>query len=82
MSALARLLVNERTRDLETPVRRRFDLYDLDLAGRAQAFQKHAAGGVAVNKALATSGLLAAARGRSLRVRKKLLKDIFFMEKR
>ena len=33
--------------------------YPLDLAGRAQAFQKLVAGGVAVNEALVTSGLMA-----------------------
>lgn len=36
-----------------------FDRYPLDLAGRAQAFQKLVAGGVPVTEALATSGLLA-----------------------
>ena len=44
---------------LETEVGLKFDSYPLDLAGRAQAFQKLVAGGVAVNEALATSGLLA-----------------------
>ena len=56
---LARLLETELSDKLETPVRLRFDNYPLDLAGRAQAFQKLVAGGVAVNEALATSGLLA-----------------------
>ena len=56
---LARLLEAELTAKLETDVRLRFDLYNVDLAGRAQAFQKLVAGGVAVNEALATSGLLA-----------------------
>ena len=56
---LARLLEHELTAKLETPVALRFDRYPLDLAGRAQAFQKLVAGGVAVNEALATSGLLA-----------------------
>ena len=36
-----------------------FDAYPLDLAGRAQAFQKLVAGGVSVTEALATAGLLA-----------------------
>ena len=31
----------------------------LDLAGRAHSFQKYVAGGVAVNEALAVSGLMA-----------------------
>ena len=56
---LARMLERELTDKLETPVRLRFDNYPLDLAGRAQAFQKLVAGGVAVTEALATSGLLA-----------------------
>ena len=56
---LARLLEYELTVKLETDVRLKFDNYPLDLAGRAQAFQKLVAGGVAVNEALATSGLLA-----------------------
>lgn len=56
---LARLLEVELSAKLETPIRLRFDLYNVDLAGRAQAFQKLVAGGVAVNEALATSGLLA-----------------------
>ena len=56
---LARLLEAELEAKLETQVRLRFDLYNVDLAGRAQAFQKLVAGGVAVTEALATSGLLA-----------------------
>ena len=56
---LARLLEREASEKLETDVRLRFDLYNVDLAGRAQAFQKLVAGGVSVNEALATSGLLA-----------------------
>ena len=44
---------------LEAPVSLTFDNYTLDLAGRAQAFQKLVAGGVSVSEALATSGLLA-----------------------
>lgn len=56
---LARLLETELSNKLETEVRLRFDNYPLDLAGRAQAFQKLVAGGVAINEALATSGLLA-----------------------
>ena len=55
---LARLLETELSEKLETPVKLRFDLYNVDLAGRAQAFQKLVAGGVAVNEALATAGLL------------------------
>lgn len=55
---LARILETELSTKLETDIRLRFDLYNVDLAGRAQAFQKLVAGGVAVNEALATSGLL------------------------
>ena len=55
---LARLLQDELSEKLEGDVRLQFDNYPLDLAGRAQAFQKLVAGGVAVNEALATSGLL------------------------
>lgn len=56
---LARMLEAELSAKLEAPIRLRFDNYPMDLAGRAQAFQKLVAGGVAVNEALATSGLLA-----------------------
>ena len=56
---LARLLEHELGKKLESSVRLRFDNYPLDLAGRAQSFQKLVAGGVAVNEALATAGLLA-----------------------
>ena len=56
---LARMVEHELTAKLETEVRLKFDSYPLDLAGRAQAFQKLVAGGVAVNDALTTSGLLA-----------------------
>ena len=58
---LARLLEAELSAKLAAPVRLRFDLYPVDLAGRAQAFTKLVAGGVDVNKALVTSGLLAEA---------------------
>ena len=58
---LARMVEHELTAKLESEVRLKFDSYPLDLAGRAQAFQKLVAGGVAVNEALATSGLLAGA---------------------
>ena len=56
---LARLLEHELSARLDTPVKLAFDAYATDLAGRAQAFQKLVAGGVTVNEALATSGLLA-----------------------
>ena len=57
---LAKLIEHELTKKLETEVRLKFDAYPIDLAGRAQAFQKLVAGGVAVTEALATAGLLAA----------------------
>ena len=56
---MARMLERELRYKLETEIALRFDNYPLDLAGRAQAFQKLVAGGVAVNEALQTSGLLA-----------------------
>ena len=55
---LARLLEAELSAKLETEVRLRFDLYNVDRRP-CQAFQKLVAGGVAVNEALVTSGLLA-----------------------
>lgn len=55
---LARILERELSDKFGVPVRLRFDLYNVDLAGRAQAFQKLVAGGVAVNEALVTAGLL------------------------
>ena len=56
---LARMLSAELTEKFNTAITLKFDNYPLDLIGRAQAFQKLVAGGVAVNEALATSGLLA-----------------------
>ena len=56
---LARILETELSEKFGVRVRLRFDLYNVDLAGRAQAFQKLVAGGVAVNEALVTAGLLA-----------------------
>ena len=55
---LARQLEVELSDKLAAPVRLRFDLYNVDLAGRAQAFQKLVAGGVGVTEALITSGLM------------------------
>ena len=43
---------------LETPITLRFDSYPLDLAGRAQAFQKLVAGGMDTDRALQISGLM------------------------
>ena len=56
---LARQIEHELTAKLDTDVRLRFDLYNVDLAGRAQAFQKLVGGGVAVQEALIVSGLMA-----------------------
>ena len=55
---LARMIEHELRVKLDAEVKLKFDNYPLDLAGRAQAFQKLVAGGVGVNEALATSGLL------------------------
>ena len=55
---LARQLEHELSAKLEVPIRLEFDGYATDLAGRAGAFTKLVAGGVSVNEALATSGLL------------------------
>ena len=55
---LARQLETELSDKLADTVRLTFDLYNVDLAGRAQAFQKLVAGGVGVNEALVTTGLL------------------------
>ena len=56
---LARQLEVELSVKLGAAVRLQFDLYNVDLAGRAQAFQKLVAGGVGVTEALVTSGLMA-----------------------
>ena len=53
------MLEAELSAKLDAPVALRFDNYALDLAGRAQAFQKLVAGGVDPVKALQTAGLLA-----------------------
>ena len=56
---LGKILAAELSAKLDTPIALNFDqLYMHDLAGRAQAFQKLVAGGVAVNEALIASGLL------------------------
>ena len=56
---LARLLQDELSEKLEGECRLVFDGYPKDLQARASTFQKLVAGGVPVNEALATSGLLA-----------------------
>ncbi len=55
---LARMLEAELAAKLEAPIRLAFDSYPLDLAGRAQAFQKLVAGGMEIDRALAVTGLL------------------------
>ena len=55
---LARLLEEELTRKFETDVSLTFDSYPLDLAGRAQAFQKMVVGGMDVKEALILTGLM------------------------
>ena len=58
---LARMVEHELTAKLETPVSLDMTgLYAHDLVGRAAAFQRLTAGGVSINEALTTSGLLAA----------------------
>lgn len=56
---LAGMLAAELTAKLAVPIRLEFDLYNVDLAGRAQAFQKLVAGGMPPAEALVTCGLLA-----------------------
>jgi len=56
---LADVVAFELSEKLETPVSLRFDNYPLDLAGRAQAFQKLVAGGMDIDRAIAISGLMA-----------------------
>ena len=45
---LARLLEVELSEKLDAPIRLNFDLYNVDLAGRAQAFQRLVAGGMPI----------------------------------
>ena len=56
---MARMVEHELSAKLEAEVRLKFDGYPLDMQSRAVTFQKLVQGGVAVNEALATSGLLA-----------------------
>ena len=57
---LARMLEDELSRKLEAPIRLRFDSYPLDIAGRAQAYQRLTAGdkGLDQAQALHVVGLL------------------------
>ena len=55
---LARLLEAELSAKLDVPVKLKFDLYNVDLAGRAQAFQSMVGGGMPIEKAAALSGLM------------------------
>ena len=55
---LARILEHELTMRLETDVGLRFDKYPLDLQGRASAFKGLVAGGMAIEQAMAVTGLL------------------------
>ena len=54
----AKLLSAELTSKFETQIELKFDLHATDLAGRASSFQKFVAGGMAIEQALALSGLL------------------------
>ena len=56
---LAKLLAHELTAQLETPVTLRLDKYPTDLAGRASAFKALVTGGMSIESAVATAGLLA-----------------------
>ena len=55
---LARVLERELTERLEADVRLKFDLYNVDLQGRASSFQKMVAAGMSTDKAAALSGLM------------------------
>ena len=55
---LAKMLATELSMKLDSTIGLSFDLYHVDLAGRAMAFQKLAGQGVDITKALATTGLL------------------------
>ena len=55
---MAGMLETELREKLETDITLTFDNYPKDLQGRASAFQKMVAGGVDLNEALATTGLL------------------------
>ena len=55
---IAGMIEDELSEKLNTPVKLSFDKYPLDLAGRAQAFQKMVAGGMDVSKAAVVSGLM------------------------
>ena len=57
---LAGLLSRELTQRLETDIKLAFDMYNVDLQGRASAFQKLVASGLSTDKAAAISGLLIA----------------------
>ena len=56
---LAKLLAHELTLRLETEVKLRLDKYPTDLAGRASAFKALVGGGMDIERAVATAGLLA-----------------------
>ena len=55
---LAAMIAAELSAKLEAAIRLEFDLYNVDLQGRATAFQKLVAGGVAVERAASLSGLM------------------------
>ena len=57
---LARILSHELTMQLDTEVKLVFDAYPLDMASRAASFAKLVSGGMALDKAAAVSGVLAA----------------------
>ena len=55
---MAKILETELTEKLDAPVGLRFDSYPLDLAGRAQSFQKLVAAGMDLAKAAGLAGLM------------------------
>lgn len=52
------MLQAELAAKLEAAIRLDFDLYNVDLAGRAQSFQKLVAGGMDLAKAAGLAGLM------------------------
>ena len=55
---LVKILEHELTLRLETPVKLTLDRYGQDIQGRASAFKAAVSGGMAIDKALAVTGLL------------------------
>ena len=58
VAPLAKMLATELSMKLDSEVKLAFDLYNIDLSGRAMAFQKLVGQGVDIERALAITGLL------------------------